>query len=146
MLDRERTGRQSSPTGAIIDSQVVKTTEAGEPRGYNAGKKINRRKHHALVDTDGRGLVIEPHPASVQDRDGGEPLLGISRRIFPFIQRIFADSRYAGERVANATLIAIEIVRKNSRGVRRGRHGMAFPSAPKGSARARRLRRRFSKM
>lgn len=61
MLDRERVGRQASPTGAIIDSQSVKTTEAGGPRGYDAGKKINGRKRHALVDTDGRGLVLEPH-------------------------------------------------------------------------------------
>src|SRR3954468_5827560 len=113
MFDRERTGRQSSPTGAIIDSQSVKTTEAGGPRGYDAGKKINGRKRHALVDTDGRGLILEPHPASVQDRDGGGPLLRISRRIFPFIQRVFADGGYAGEKVANATLIAVEIVRKN---------------------------------
>jgi len=36
-----------------------------------------------------------------------------SRRIFPFIQRVFADSGYAGEKVAKATLIAVEIVRKN---------------------------------
>jgi transposase len=113
MFDRERVGRQASPTGAIIDSQTVKTTEAGEPRGYDAGKKINGRKRHALVDTDGRGLVLEPHPASIQDRDGGEPLLRASRRIFPFIQRVFADSGYAGEKVAKATLIAVEIVRKN---------------------------------
>jgi putative transposase len=28
-------------------------------------KKINGRKRHALVDTDGRGLVLEPHPASI---------------------------------------------------------------------------------
>jgi putative transposase len=35
-----------------------------------------------------------------------------SRRIFPFIQRVFADSGYAGEKVATATLIAVEIVRK----------------------------------
>ena len=69
MLDRERIGRQASPTGAIIDSQSVKTTEAGGPRGYDAGKKINGRKRHALVDTDGRGLVLEPHPASIQDRE-----------------------------------------------------------------------------
>jgi putative transposase len=113
MLDRERVGRQASPTGAIIDSQSVKTTEVGGPRGYDAGKKINGRKRHALVDTDGRGLMLEPHPASIQDRDGGGPLLRASRRIFPFIQRVFADSGYAGKKVAKATLIAVEIVRKN---------------------------------
>ena len=113
MADRERVGRDASPTAAIIDSQSVKTTEAGGPRGYDAGKKINGRKRHALVDTDGRGLVLEPHPASIQDRDGGGPLMRVSRRIFPFIQRVFADSGYAGEKVAKATLIAVEIVRKN---------------------------------
>ena len=84
-----------------------------EPRGYDAGKKINGRKRHALVDTDGRGPVLEPHPASIQDRDGGGPLLRSSRRIFPFVQRVFADSGYLGEKVAKATLIAVEIVRKN---------------------------------
>jgi putative transposase len=113
MLDRERIGRQASPTGAIIDTQSVKTTEAGGPRGYDAGKKINGRKRHALVDTDGRGLMLELHPASIQDRDGGGPLLWASRRSFPFIKRVFADSGYAGEKVAKATLIAVEIVRKH---------------------------------
>ena len=113
MADRERAGRGASPTGAIIDSQSVKTTEAGGPRGYDAGKRINGRKRHALVDTDGRALVIEPHPASIQDRDGGGPLLRASRGAFPFIQKVFADSGYAGERVARATVIAVEIVRKN---------------------------------
>ena len=113
MADRERVGRDASPSAAIIDSQSVKTTEAGGPRGYDAGKKINGRKRHALVDTDGRGLVLEPHPASIQDRDGGGPLLCVSRRPFPFIEKVFADSGYAGDRVARATIIAVEIVRKN---------------------------------
>ena len=91
MTDRERVGCDAS----LIDSQSVKTTEAGGTRGYDAGKKINGRKRHALVDTDGRGLVLEPQPASVQDRD------------------VFADGGYAGEKVTTATLIAVEIVRKN---------------------------------
>ena len=112
MADRERVGREASPSAAIIDSQSVKTTEAGGPRGYDAGKKINGRKRHALVDTDGRALLIEPHPASIQDRDGGAALLAMSRKLFPFIARAFADTAYGHARVTTATSITVEIVRK----------------------------------
>lgn len=40
------------------------------------------------------------------------PLLKASRRSFPFVERAFADAAYAAYRVASATCIAIEIVRK----------------------------------
>ena len=67
--------------------------------------QINGRKRHAMVDTDGRGVMLQVHPASVQDRDGAIPLLRASRGLLPFIERVFADSAYAAERVANATNI-----------------------------------------
>ena len=112
MADRERVGRYASPSVAVLDSQSVKATENGGPRGYDAGKKVKGRKRQALVDTDGRALVLDPQPADVQDRDGAAPVLRLSRRTFPFIAKAFADAGYAGDRPATATIITVEIVRK----------------------------------
>jgi Transposase DDE domain len=69
------------------------------------------------IDRIGRGrrhrpaAVLEPHPASIQDRDGGGPP-GFAPHL-PVHPGVFADSGYAGEKVTTATLIAVEIVRKN---------------------------------
>jgi transposase len=112
MQDRERVGPDASPSAAVIDSRSNKTTGAGGRRGYDAGKKINGRTRHAILDTDSRGLKLQVHPASVQDRDRAIPLPRASRALYTFIERAFADCAYAAERVANATRVIVEIVRK----------------------------------
>lgn len=96
---REAEGRQASPSAAIIDSQSVKTTEAGGPRGYDAGKKVNGRKRHIMVDTLGLLLIVVVHAASTQDRDGAKLVMEKIAGRFPRLKRIWADGGYAGHLV-----------------------------------------------
>ena len=55
-----------------------------------------------MVDTLGLLLSAAVHPASIQDRDGAMPLLRAARRLFPFVEVIFADGAYQGEATAEA--------------------------------------------
>ncbi len=102
MQARELGGREASPSAGIIDSQSVKTTEAAGPRGYDAGKKINGRKRHLLVDKIGLMVAAIVHRADIQDRDGAPLLLATMRGAFPWLRHIFADGGYAGEKLRQA--------------------------------------------
>jgi transposase len=112
-------GREASPSAGVIDSQSVKTTESGGVRGYDAGKKVKRRKRHILTDTCGYLVHAIIHSADIQDRDGAPMILKDVRYSFPWLRHVFADGGYAGSKLKQAlTKIGnwtIEIIKRSDR-------------------------------
>jgi putative transposase len=109
-------GRDKNPSAAIIDSQSVKTTEQGGEHGYDAGKKVNGRKRHILVDTLGLLLSVKVLAANIQDRDGAKQLLDEVKERMPRLYLIWADGGYRGKLiawVATTCLWLLQVVKRN---------------------------------
>jgi transposase len=114
MLDRERQGREASPTAGVIDSQSVKAP-AAKQRGFDAGKKIAGRKRHIAVDTDGRLLMINLTPADISDSAGAQTILDAIRKRWPFLKHFFADGAYdRGKLMDKAAFLdfVVEVVKR----------------------------------
>lgn len=119
MSAREREGREASPTAGVIDRQSVKTTESGGIRGFDAGKKINGRKRHIVVDTLGFLVGLVVHSAGIQDRDGAPDVLKSILQRWPWLRHIFADGGYAGPKLKGKLKkvgkFKLEIVKRSDR-------------------------------
>jgi transposase len=122
MAAREDEGREAAPTAIVVDSQSVKTTEAGGPRGFDAGKKIRGRKRHIAVDTLGLPIECQSPAASVQDRDALAPLLGAAHRKSPWVTMSFVAAGYQGDEAqraaCEASRISITVVKRTDKQVR----------------------------
>lgn len=115
MADREKAGRDASPTLAIIDAQSVKCDAPRGERGYDAGKKILGRKRHIAVDSGGRLLAVAITPANVQDQNGGIPLVKRLVRLCPWIETVVVDGGYKTlfiEAVQAAAHRVVEVVKR----------------------------------
>lgn len=114
---RDGAGRDPMASAAIVDAQSVKgaDTVPATSRGFDAGKKVNGRKRHVVVDTLGLLVVVLVTAASLQDRDGGRLVLARARMVMPSIVLVWADGGYAGRLVALARQflrMTLQIVRK----------------------------------
>ena len=97
---RGAVGKRCRPTGAILDSQSVKSDAHGGAVGFDAGKCIKGRKRHLLVDTLGMVLGVLVTPANMPERAGAQALLSRVLGWFTWLRIMWVDGGYTGDAFA----------------------------------------------
>ena len=110
---RVASGRGPRAHLAIVDSQSVKTTESGGPRGYDGNKKILGRKRHLVVDAEGLPITHEITPANVHDSQPAPGLIAEAKSLEPELEEVIGDKAYTGEpiqRAANDNAVRFRVI------------------------------------
>lgn len=136
-LWRIRQDRAPDPTAAVLDSQSVKTSPQGGPKGYDAGKKVKGRKRHLVTDTLGLLVAVLVTVASTQDRDAAMPAMDLAKAKVLGIEMLYVDGGYAGahaEEIRVKHQMEVEVVRHpRNRNVGRWHQGqLPLFEVPKG--------------
>lgn len=99
--ERERVGRNTQPSAAIMDAQSVKTVEeSARICGFDAHKCVKGRNRHILVDTLGLLLAVYVTPADLHDGKGARCLLAGLAPLHQRLKKIWADAAYRGQELA----------------------------------------------
>ena len=98
---RRAAGREEQPQKAALDSQTVKGSEAGGPRGYDGGKKVNGRQRHIIVDTMGLLLVVLVTAANADDGTTAPQVLAkLTEEHRRRLDEVRGDSKYRNRKLA----------------------------------------------
>lgn len=87
-------GSGAQPDGGHYRHPERQDDGKGGPRGYDAAKKVKGRKRHIAVDSSGFLLGVLVHAASLQDADSAGDLLKRTKRLYCWLEAVFADSIY----------------------------------------------------
>lgn len=114
--ERERQGKEASPSILAIDSQSVKSVQfVSEDIGIDGGKKLNGRKRTILVDKLGLPLAIKVTAANISDNEAGIAALEQLKGKVPRLNKIAADAGYKEKFISHVEQIygwEVEIVQK----------------------------------
>jgi len=109
-------GRERQPSLVIVDCQSVKTTMLGGIRGYDGNKKINGRKRHIAVDTQGNIIECLVHSANQHESQTAELLIRKLREEQFRLKKMIADGGYRGELTDIAKRkyqLDLEVIKRN---------------------------------